>query len=197
MEYIWYMVYARVVSSRPIIYPISTLCIKSVALKIIALFVALLHYYFLMSVLRAASSNGRQACLAAMPTILPWRSLVKQNDDNDGGVEICGFTCTNSDWWINQILSIFMCNWLWLWLHFGDTSVSLRLPKGPDGLLKRFGSGPYPRGVRTVGQPPPGDKRSLSADCSSADILNIVRVWNKINKIEYTLNMCIRALTTK
>jgi len=31
---------------------------------------------------------------------------------------------------------------------------------------------------------PPAAKGHLSADCSSANILNIVCLWNKINKIE-------------
>jgi len=32
-------------------------------------------------------------------------------------------------------------------------------------------------------------KGHLSADCSSANILNIVRSWDKINKIEYTYHV--------
>jgi len=44
-------------------------------------------------------------------------------------------------------------------------------------------------GVEAVEQPPPLSqalKGPISADSSSANILNIVRLWNRSNKIEYT-----------
>ena len=41
-------------------------------------------------------------------------------------------------------------------------------------------------GVGAVGRPPlPALKGHFSADCSSANTLNIIRLWNKINKVEY------------
>ena len=48
---------------------------------------------------------------------------------------------------------------------------------------------PIAKGVGAVGRPSPVLKGHLSADCWSADILNIVRLWNRINKIEWTYNV--------
>ena len=45
-------------------------------------------------------------------------------------------------------------------------------------------------GRRRSDDPPPGGvKRSLSANCSSANILNIVHLWNRINKVELTYHV--------
>jgi len=41
---------------------------------------------------------------------------------------------------------------------------------------------PVAKGVGAVERPLPGAKRSLSVHCSSANVLSIVRLWNKINK---------------